>query len=589
MSCIKILPEILSNKIAAGEVVERPSSVVKELTENAVDAGSRRIHIEVEKGGRSLLRISDDGAGMGHDDALLAIERYATSKIYTDDDLFSIATLGFRGEALPSIASVSRFSLVTRDETSPSGTEVIVQGGKIIRVNAVGAPLGTMVTVKDLFYNTPARRKFLKTDNTEMGHIADVVSRMALGSFAVRFKLTHNGKTVYNWTSSPDPKSRIADVLGKEVGVDLLPLAWDQNDISVSGWAASDRHARSTSRGIYLFVNNRFVRDKVVTHALFEGFAGRLMKGQYPLVVIFITLPPDRVDVNVHPTKHEVRFAEQKQVHDAVVRAVSGAFEQRTRLASPVPAIPQNRVRDPIGFRQASVFEKRQVKEPVADFSPERRSSARPHGVTKESAKQQNLWRKRFFGNLTLIGQLHNTYMVCQGEDGLILIDQHAAHERVLYERIKNRTDNNAVHCQKLLVPETFDMGYQAARILDDLIAELGEIGIEIEPFGGNTFALKAVPGLLADRDVTPMVMEIVDKMMDMGFTPGLTHAMDECHKIMACHGAIRANQSLSAKQMNELLGQLDHCENPDNCPHGRPTWIRWTVNDLEKKFRRVL
>ncbi len=588
MSRIKILPEILSNKIAAGEVVERPSSVVKELTENAIDAGSSRIHIEVEKGGRSLIRVSDDGIGMGHDDALLAIERYATSKIYTDKDLFSIGTLGFRGEALPSIASVSRFSLITRDESSPSGTEVIVEGGKITRVREVGAPRGTMITVKDLFYNTPARRKFLKTVNTEMGHIADVVSRMALGSPGIRYKLTHNGKTVYNWTSSSDPKSRIADILGKELEGDLYPLEWDQNGISVSGWAASDRHARSTSKGIYLFVNKRFVRDKVITHALFEGFSGRLMKGQYPLVVIFIDLPPERVDVNVHPTKHEVRFADQKQVHDAVVRALSGVFKGGTRMVRPEAAGFKNAVRESTGLRTVPPVEK-QVREPVDDFFPETKSLPGPSVLKKESVKQQDLWQKRFFGDLAVIGQLHNTYMVCQGEDGLILIDQHAAHERVLYERIRDRAENNAVHRQKLLMPETFDVGYHAARILDDLIPELEKIGIEIEPFGGNTFALKAVPGLLADRDIKPIIMEIIEKMMDIGFTPGLTQALDECHKIMACHGAIRANQSLSDKQMAELLAQLDRCENPDNCPHGRPTWIRWTVADLEKRFRRIL
>ncbi|MEA3435828.1 MAG: DNA mismatch repair endonuclease MutL, partial [Thermodesulfobacteriota bacterium] len=322
MSYIKILPEILSNKIAAGEVVERPASVVKELIENSLDAESKKIIIEVENGGRSIIRVSDNGVGMNHDDALLSIERYATSKIFTDRDLFSINTLGFRGEALPSIASVSKFSIVSRDESSDAGTEIYVEGGRIKKVEQIGVPVGSMITVKQLFYNTPARRKFLKTVNTEMGHIADTVAATALSRSDVHFTLYHNSKMVKNWLPTSDPVDRAADVLGKDIRDLLYPLNFKDGNISIYGRIASPRVTRSTFRGVYIYVNGRVVRDRVIRHALMEGYAQRLMKSCFPVAVLFINVPFDQVDVNVHPTKNEVRFVRQKEVHDLVKRAV---------------------------------------------------------------------------------------------------------------------------------------------------------------------------------------------------------------------------------------------------------------------------
>ncbi|CAB1084407.1 DNA mismatch repair protein MutL [Olavius algarvensis Delta 1 endosymbiont] len=331
MTKIKILPEILSNKIAAGEVVERPASVVKELVENSLDAGSTRIMVDIAQGGRSLIRISDNGSGMNRDDALLALERYATSKIYKDQDLFSINTLGFRGEALPSIASVSRFSLVSREASADAGTEIIVDGGKIKNVVEVGAPPGTMVAVKQLFFNTPARRKFLKTIGTEMGHIADKMASIAIGHPAVHFRLTHNEKVVKDWLTTAEPLDRIVDVLGKDLKNDLLAINSQNNDIAISGWIASPRANRRTARAIYMYVNGRFVRDRIVQHALFEGYSQRLVKGHYPVAVLLIRVPFDEVDVNVHPTKNEVRFARQKDVHEAVRQTVAQTLYEMDR------------------------------------------------------------------------------------------------------------------------------------------------------------------------------------------------------------------------------------------------------------------
>ena len=329
---IRVLPENLSNKIAAGEVVERPASVVKELVENALDAGATRVIIEVEKGGQSLIQVSDNGVGMQRDDALLAIERYATSKISTDDDLFAIRTLGFRGEALPSIAAVSRFAMITRDNTSDAGTQISVDGGKIKNVSEIGAPEGTMISVKELFFNTPARRKFLKTVGTEMSHIADIVARMSLGHPEVQFRLIHNDKVVKSWPLVSQHLDRVVDVLGKDSRPDLHPIEFNRDAVSISGWTSSPKVTRRTSRGLYIFVNGRFVRDRSIQHGVFQGYAQRLVKGQFPIAVVFIKVPFDQVDVNVHPTKNEVRFVNPHQVHEAVKSAIAQTLYETDRL-----------------------------------------------------------------------------------------------------------------------------------------------------------------------------------------------------------------------------------------------------------------
>jgi len=438
MSKIKILPEILSNKIAAGEVVERPASIVKELVENALDANSSRIMIEVEKGGRSLIRVSDNGVGMSQDDAMLSLERYATSKIYTDGDLFAINTLGFRGEALPSIAAVSEFCLVTRDETSSSGTEIIVHGGTIKKVSEIGAPQGTMVTAGRLFFNMPARRKFLKTVTTEMGHIVDAVTKIALGWPGVQFRLTHNGKLVKNWPTTGDSVDRIVDVLGMDIKNDLCKIEFSADDLSITGWISSNRNTRRTSRGIYIYVNGRVVRDRIIQHALFEGYSGRLVKGQFPLAVLFIRVPYDQVDVNVHPAKHEVRFAHQKNVHEAVTKAVAKALHLADLSGWTAPEIATNRR----SMEQSGIFE------PMADFEILERKRKDPHfrgiGIyasyrpapllkqdlsLAETDVQTPLWKKKRFGDLRVIGQFRDMYILCESGDGLILIDQHAAHD----------------------------------------------------------------------------------------------------------------------------------------------------------------
>ncbi len=572
MSKIKILPEILSNKIAAGEVVERPASVVKELVENALDAGSTRVVVEVEKGGRSLIRVSDNGAGMGHDDALLSLERYATSKIYKDQDLFSINTLGFRGEALPSIAAVSRFNLTTRAASADSGTEIVVEGGKIKDVSEVGAPVGTMITVRQLFFNTPARRKFLKTMGTEMGHIADMVARIALGNPAVQLRLTHNDKIVKNWSAAAEKFDRAVDVLGNDLKTSLHAIDFQNEGTVISGWISSPRASRRTSRGIYIYVNGRFVRDRIIQHALFEGYSQRLVKGQFPVAAVFINVPYDAVDVNVHPTKNEVRFVRQRDVHEAVRRAVAQTLYEVDR-----PGWGNARSAGNEEFRQQGRVSEAAKKEfgiRNAECGKEELESEIPNPQSKDS--QTAIWQKKRFGDMRIIGQLHNTYIVCESEEGLILIDQHAAHERILFELFSARSADQKQAVQRLLMPETIELGFREAGVLAKILPDLKELGLEIEPFGGNTFVVKAVPVLLAEREVKPLIIEIVEKIVEVGSAPGLAEVLDKCRMIMACHGAIRANQALSETQIKGLLSQLDGCRNPSHCPHGRPTWIHW-------------
>ena len=613
MAHIKILPETLSNKIAAGEVVERPASVVKELLENALDARSTRIIIEVEKGGQSLIQVSDNGVGMGPDDALLAIERHATSKISSVDDLFSIQTLGFRGEALPSIASVSQFSLITRDPSSDAGTRVTVKGGKVVDVSEIGAPQGTLVSVKQLFYNTPARKKFLKTVGTEMGHIADIVSRLALGHPDVQFRLIHNQKVVKNWPPVSRNFDRIADVLGKDVRSDLHAIESNRNGIEISGFIGSPQLTRRTSRGMYVFVNDRFVRDRTIQHGVFAGFAQRLVKGQFPVAVVYIHLPFDQVDVNVHPTKNEVRFANPHAVHEAVKGAIAQTLYEIDRVswhpggdarqpgsqkAPHVAESPATFSSPPsvTGSSRPAQFSYPQdnAHRPAArDWQPAGNNHMPPASNRQPAAsnevQQKSMFNRQGFSALRVVGQLHNTYIVCESEAGVVLIDHHAAHERIVYEQLQRRAARQPSAVQKLLVPETLELNFREAEILEQMIPDLKTLGLEIEPFGQNTFIIKAVPELLSGGDIKPMIVEIAEAAVESGYSPGLQEVLDECRRVMACHGSMRAHQTLTPDQIRKLLAQLDKCDNPSHCPHGRPTWIRWDLATLEKSFKRVV
>jgi DNA mismatch repair protein MutL len=598
MSQIRVLPEILSNKIAAGEVVERPASVVKELVENALDAGSTRIVIDVAKGGRTQIRVSDNGAGMGKDDALLSLERYATSKIYSDDDLFAITTLGFRGEALPSIAAVSRFTMVTKDKGSAAGVQIIIDGGKLKKVLETGAPRGTMITVRQLFFNTPARRKFLKAISTEMGHIADTVASIAMAQPHVQFKLLHNDRMVKSWSKASDPVDRVADILGRSMKDNLLSLSAEEDGIVLAGWIASPHITRSTSRGIYVYVNKRFVRDRIITHALFAGYQGRLMKGRYPVAAIFIEVPCAEVDINVHPTKHEVRFVNQSRVHDMVAKTIAAALRADAQpkwraqpLSEKVPAIEKPRIsEDRPDFLFSADRSPNDNKDTAKKDGPAFSPAPQLERVQRTSAPQQaSLWQHSFLRGLRIIGQLHDTYILCESDEGLIVVDQHAAHERIMFEALKKRSEKSTYASQKRLLPQTFEMGFRETAILQELIPEFRAYGLEIEPFGSNTFVIKAVPTFLEKNPIEPIIREIIETAVKIGISTDLSSIVDESLMILACHGAIRANQRLSHEQIRGLFAQLEACENPAHCPHGRPIWLTWSTKYLQKAFKRIV
>jgi DNA mismatch repair protein MutL len=603
MSKIRILPEVLSNKIAAGEVVERPASVVKELVENALDAEAGRILVDIEEGGRSLIRVADDGCGMGRDDALLAIERHATSKLLTDADLFSIRTLGFRGEALPSIASVSSFSLVSRDAASESGTEITIEGGRLANVAETGAPAGTMISVRNLFFNVPARRKFLKSIATEMAHITDLLAGLALAWPGVQFRLTHNNRVVKNWPSAADPFERALEVLGGSLRNELHPVALELEGVAVGGWVSRPQLHRRTADGVFTLVNRRHVRDRVVQHALFQGYAQRLVKGQYPLAVLFLTVPCGEVDVNVHPAKNEVRFARPGGVHEVIRRAVAQTLYDVDRPQwKPVAPAPGQAAEPGAGDRGWKAAPT--VKEESAPYGGEasghqdrggtplpqedtpRRLQPAPQSTHRA---QVEIWEARGFAGLRVVGQLHNTYIVAEADDGLVLVDQHAAHERVLYDRLA-RPDAAATPAgQVLLVPETVELGAREAEALERLLPHLRQLGLEAEPFGGGTVVVRSVPGFLAGREVRPLLVEIAAAAAVPDAPAQADAVLDFCRQRAACHGAIRARQALSREQMETLLRQLDACVNLSHCPHGRPTWLKWETATIERSFRRTI
>jgi DNA mismatch repair protein MutL len=411
-----------------------------------------------------------------------------------------------------------------------------------------------------------------------MGHISDAVTRTALSWPGIHFKFSHNGRVLGNWIATRDPLDRVVDVLGGNLERHLYKVGNKTGNVGVQGFVASPDVARTTSRGLYLYVNGRFVRDKVLDHAIMEAYAGRLMKGKFPLVVLFVSLPHDQVDVNVHPTKNSVRFAAPKRSHDVVKKAVSESLQKfdRPKWGQTLTMRPVHR---PSPYR----------------LSPSRGvvSEPKPEPTFRESSHEPKttppLWPEKSFSSLRVIGQLHDTYIVCESGDGVVLIDQHAAHERVVFEALKAAYRRSAVTMQGLLVPETLELTHREASILETLLKDLRDMGLEIEPFGGKTYRIKSVPALLAGRPIKPLVMEIVEKAAEMGLASGLDQGVDECLSIMACHGAIRANQKLAQEQMKALLKQLDTLEHASHCPHGRPTYIHRSLRQVEKDFKRIV
>lgn len=602
MQKIKILSENLSNMIAAGEVVERPASVVKELVENAIDAGSSKIEIHIRDGGKRLIRVADNGEGMSREDALLSLERHATSKIDKPSDLFHIATMGFRGEALASIASVSRLTLSTKEKDSLEGSMVITEGGVIKDVRAAGMPGGTIIEVKDLFFNTPARRKFLKTNTTEMGHINDLVARTAIAFPAVSLTLRTDDSIVFELSGGSDLKERIGNLLGKDDAKDLLNVSEETDAMRLSGLISPPAVQRSGGSALYFYVNGRFVRDKVIRHALLQGYGNFIMKGKYPMAILFIEADPEEVDVNVHPAKSEVKFRDAGAVHSLVNSAVSKTLNARHWLTGTV-----SRQEDASQNRRASVREaaarylinneKLPLKGGYVRWEGEPKDSRcaskadagrRSVGLPQEEGGlEQEAGTGDYFSSLNVTGQIGEMYIVCEGRDGMIIIDQHAACERIAFEELKRGYENRAFKVQNLLIPETIEMTHREAAALEDRLEDIQRLGFEIEPFGGKSFIIKAMPSIFGARGAGMIVKDIASELAELPRSGSFNTAFEEIIKKIACHAVVRGRRRMNVDEMRALLTQMDESGIVPHCPHGRPAHIEISISEMEKRFER--
>ena len=598
---IRQLPDTLINQIAAGEVVERPASVVKELVENALDAGARRIDIDLEEGGVRLIRIRDDGGGMAPDDLPLAIARHATSKIASLDDLEAVATLGFRGEALPSIASVSRFALSSRRADSEHGAVLQVEGGRVGSVGPKSHPTGTTVEVRDLFYNVPARRKFLRAERTELGHIEEWLRSLALARPDVELRVSHNGKPSRRYRLSETggdalfaSPERLLETMGEEFARHALRVDHSGAALRLHGWIARPVYNRASADQQYLYVNGRSVRDRSVAHAVKQAYGDVLFHGRQPAYVLFLELDPRAVDVNVHPAKHEVRFRESRLIHDFVYRTLQEALAE-TRAGSTSDVAAPAAV--PASLPQWSMPQHHLgLPGPVAA----------PTGVDELRAGYAALYARTSDAIVAhvdtplpetddaslpplghAIAQLHGIYILAETRDGLIVVDMHAAHERIGYEKLKAAHDGVGVRVQPLLVPQMVAVSEREAETAEREAALLAEFGFEVSRAGVQSLALRGVPALLADGNVEALLRDVLADLREHGGSRRIAEARDELLSTMACHAAVRANRRLGIAEMNALLREMEATLRSGQCNHGRPTWARFSLAEIDKWFLR--
>lgn len=596
---IRILAPELINQIAAGEVVERPASVVKELAENALDAGAGKVTVDIEGGGRRLIHVVDDGCGMTPDEMRLALERHATSKITRAEDLFALRTLGFRGEALPSIAAVSRLALTSRRQDSPEACRLELEGGAPASSGVAGAAPGTSLEVRDLFFNVPARLKFLKAEGTETGHVHEAVLRLALAHPNVHFVLRSSGKALLDLPPHGSLLERARVALGRRLPAALHGHALEAAPgMNVTCCLGAPWESLSTSRSAYLFVNRRFVRDRSLLHAVVMGYGETLERGRYPMAVIHLEIPPDAVDVNVHPQKIEVRFARPDDVFAAVRRAVRDACARAPWLEAesareslhvyslpPPVAVTAREIGSSSSSWHEKASQRAEMQAALELFQAPQASEPAAEGVRGPG----------FFAALRYLGQLHKTYLLCEGVGELVLIDQHAAHERVTFERLRQAHRQRQMRTQQLLFPHTVELDGSQAAVVEDQRETLQTLGFEIEPFGGRTFAVKAVPETLVDSSVEQVVLEILEQLAAPEQDAGVaghpspsTEAIDHALATMACHSVIRAGDILDERRARALLDVMDGIDFRAHCPHGRPVLLRMTIAELERRFGRT-
>jgi DNA mismatch repair protein MutL len=653
MGRIHVLAEHVANKIAAGEVVERPASVVKELLENALDAGATRIRVDVEAGGKKLIQINDNGCGMVRDDAMLAFERHATSKLRTDEDLLHVATLGFRGEALPSIASVARLRLETRAEEDPAGTVIEINGGKILRIEEAGLPVGTSVAVRDLFFNTPARRKFLKAESTELSHIASLVTHYALAHPDKHFELHSMTNAMLIAPPVADHRERVYQVFGRDTVDQLLPVAaaqqlervglpqlppWKRDkedgryaalssqpgELRVHGLVSKPELQKLNRNSIYIFVNGRLIRDRLIQHAITEAYRNILPGGVYPVVLLFLEMPTEEVDVNVHPSKTEVRFRQQAVVHDFVRDSVRAALMK----ARPVPQFTTE-----IGARPTATPALTPGALPSAPVSQAWRDLYAPGGggfTLQPPTVPPMSARLEFEGGIAVeanaavplaplpsaipdtgcappiaegieepptleslrtlkpLGQIRNSFILAVNEDSLWIVDQHVAHERVLFERVLRQRAMKRVESQRLLMPLLVELTPAQQAVFAEIADELNTNGFEAEAFGSRTIAIKVAPSGLEASEIERMLHELLDQFSSEQQALNMEMVRTRIAASIACHAAIKVNMPLAQNKMDWLLAELAKTEAPMTCPHGRPVVLRYSVRDIQRAFKRI-
>ena len=584
MGKINRLPADLANQIAAGEVVERPASVVKELVENAIDAGARRVQIHVELGGKKQVRVEDDGEGMTPEDARLAIERHATSKIRRADDLAAILTLGFRGEALPSIASVSHFVLRTRARGLTSGTEIRVNGGAVASVAEIGAAEGTVVEVNDLFYNLPARRKFLKSDGAESAQVSRIVTQLALAYPEVGFTLTSAARTVLQAPPAASPRDRLYQVYGERD--DLMEVRKEAGGMRIAGFIAALAEQGPTRGPQNLFINRRIVKDRTIAHAIIDSYSQASIKERSPEVHLFIEMPADALDVNVHPTKAEVRFRDQSLVHEVVRRAFMEALGQSgvpqlqlqpetARQFPSSPALP--------GVLAGGIYPNRWI--PSAPGTP---GTLAPGTIAPSTVAPSTMAPVATLKPLIPLGQFRDTFIIAVDDEGLAIIDQHVAHERVLFERVMERLTTGRFESQRLLVPMVLDLAPSACQALINRTAELERFGFELEGFGGATIKVTAVPALLKIEDCSKALFALAEDLEGLDRGAQVQDALQRIAATTACHAAVKANYPLTYEKMAHILEELRATAYSTVCPHGRPVMLRLTRREIEKNFDRI-
>lgn len=689
MNKIKILPDNLANQIAAGEVVERPASVVKELVENSIDAGARRVQVDIELGGRRLMRVVDDGEGMHRDDAILAFERHATSKIKTLDDLGNIRTLGFRGEALASIASVARVELVTKTEDELSATKVLIEGGKLIDVREAARPVGTTISVRDLFYNTPARRKFMRSEATENYHLTSIVTHYALAHPEIAFTLTNNGRESLRLSPAKDLRERAYQIFGAGLLESLLPVRGGRPFVAeISGFVSAPRERRTTRDAQYFFINGRFVKDKVIAGGLLEGYRSVLPHGVYPVAFLFLEIPPEELDVNVHPAKTEVRFRRTEAVKEAIAEAVRDALktagivsaelkisnagiqeneivssetvqDRSTEQNAPPdtglksreivqPRIefhfetpsgdlkidegfsktelePQNdfgesRLKDAetvsnefeIPVSSTDFEQKAESKlndefasgdkteaanyKPASHFEPEARTEIRDQqsGIAMPPVDSAaKIVKKAEVADVSAskirpIAQLHDSFIIAVDDEGLLLIDQHVAHERILFDKFRKKETERRIESQNLLLPETFDLTPAQAEAFSAVEEDLEALGFGVMRLSGRTVAIKSVPTDLAPSEVRNLFAEILDTVDPEKRGGAKATFRDEIAASLACKAAVKINMKLTPEKMQWLIDRLLTTSSPTTCPHGRPVILRLTMKDIERGFHRT-